>query len=162
MKNSRSFILLAILIGATQFTFGQNKTSDETKRIVESQNYIFKADRVVPQSGSSQFLTSDYDLTVLKSKIISYLPYFGRAYAPVLPGESGIKFTSRAFNYSVSKKGDKWEVLIQPDDVTGVQQMHLTIFDNGTASLYVINTNRESISYQGYIKEGRAVQKKAF
>ena len=161
MKIINAFLFFTLLIATSLSGTAQDKSVADFTRIVESRNYIFKAERVNPESGSSRLLTSDYDLTVSKDKLVSYLPYFGRAYAPVLSGESGIKFTSRAFNYSVSKKRDKWEVLIQPDDVSGVQQMHLTIFDNGTASLYVINTNRESISYQGYIKEG-AAKKRGF
>jgi hypothetical protein len=137
----------------------QEKTAAEIKQIVESQNYIFKAETVIPQSGSSRVLTPEYDLTVSGKKIISYLPYFGRAYAPVLPGEGGIKFTSTDFEYKKAKDGDKWEITIQPNDVNDVRQMHLTVFDNGRATLNVTNTNRQGISYNGYIKEG---EKKAF
>jgi hypothetical protein len=162
MKKTRTILFLFVAVAFSIIAFAQEKSATEIKQIVESQNYIFKAETVIPQSGSSRVLTPEYDLTVSCNKVISYLPYFGRAYTPVLPGEGGIKFTSTDFEYKKTKDGDKWEITIQPNDVNYVRQMHLTVFDNGKASLNVINTNRQGIAYHGYIKEGMMKEKKAF
>src|SRR6185436_5082371 len=56
------------------------------KLLVDSQNYVFVVQSAMPLSGRVRQLTSDYDLRVTKTSVISYLPYFGRAYqAPINP-----------------------------------------------------------------------------
>jgi hypothetical protein len=71
--------------------------------------------------------------------------------------EGGIKFTSTNFSYKVNarKKGG-WEVIIKPKDHDisswrDVQQMILNISPDGYASLSVLSTNRDPISFQGNI-----------
>jgi hypothetical protein len=165
MKNIKTFLVfftINILAGLS-IVKAQEKTPDEIKKIVESQNYIFKAQMVYPQSGSSRSLTSDYDLTITRDTIISFLPYFGRAYsAPVDPTKGGIKFTSTDFEYKPTKDGKSWGITIKPKDAPDVQQLYLDIFDNGNATLRVTSTNRQSISFNGYVKEGPPKGKKAF
>jgi hypothetical protein len=100
-------------------------------------------------------LTSLYDITISKDSVLSYLPYFGRAYrAPYNPDEVGLKFTSTKFDYTKTpNKKEGWDILIKPKDNTEVQQLSFTIFDNGSASLQVLSANRDPISFQGYIRE---------
>jgi len=165
MRNKKTFLLiLTFLISSCLLTIkAQDKNAGEVKKIVESKNYIFKAQSASPQTGSIRQLTSDYDLTISGSKVISYLPYFGRAYtAPIDPSEGGIKFTSTNFEYTAAKNSKGWEIMIRPKDAPEVQQLYLNVYDNGTASLNVISTNRQSISFNGNIKEGKAEQKKGF
>ena len=124
-----------------------------TKGLVDSQQYIFHAQTVSPMNGRQIFLTTDYTIKVSKDTIMTDLPYFGRAYsAPINPSEGGIRFTSTSFGYKVTprKKGG-WDITIQPKDARDVQQMILTIFDNGKADLRVNSNNRQPISFNGYI-----------
>jgi hypothetical protein len=151
---------LLTILGSSTVT-AQDLDAATVKNIVESKNFIFKAQSVAPMAGRIIPLTSDYDVVVNSNKVVSYLPYFGRAYSAPINSEGGIKFTSTRFDYTQSMKKDKWEVRIRPRDVTDVQDMYLTIFDNGRASLRVNNTNRQNISYDGYIVEGKG-EKKAF
>jgi hypothetical protein len=98
-------------------------------------------------------LTSDYSLTVRKDSVISYLPYFGRAYtAPIGKTSGGIEFTSTDFVYTSkqNKKGG-WQIEIKPNDETDVRQMLLTVSKNGYGSLSVTSNNRQAISFNGYI-----------
>lgn len=139
-----------------------NKTS--MTRAVETKNFIFKAETVTPQRGRMRQLTPEYDLTIRPDSVIAFLPYFGRAFtATVGPVDGGIKFTSTDFNYSsVKKKKNRWEITIIPKDGSDVRSLNLTVFDNGRASLQVINNNRDGISYNGYIQEGSPLGKKGF
>jgi hypothetical protein len=125
----------------------------EIKAIVEAQNYVFKAQTALPTAGSTRQLTSDYDLRVSKDTIISDLPYFGRAFtAPLNPSEGPLQFTTTRFQYMVSanKKGG-WNVTITPKDLTDPREIIMTIFDNGSASMVVNSTNRQPISFNGYV-----------
>lgn len=105
MKNIKVFLLFAASVMAgSSIIKAQNKKPDEVNTMIESRNYIFKARTVNPQNSVSRQLTSEYDLTVSRDTIISYLPYFGRAYvAPINPSEGGIKFTSPKFEYNPVK-----------------------------------------------------------
>jgi hypothetical protein len=102
-----------------------------------------------------QLNTSEYDLRIAGDSVISYLPYFGRAYsAPLDPSKSGIQFTSTNFKYEQSprKKGG-WNILIEPKDANDVRQLTLLVTESGSASLQVISNNRQSISFNGYVAE---------
>ncbi len=121
--------------------------------LVDSQAYVFIAQSAMPLSGRLRQLTSEYDLTVTRDQVISYLPYFGRAYSATLdPSQAGIEFTSNNFDYTkTGRKKGGWDISIRPKDYRDVQQLTLTITQDGYASLQVTSTNRQMISFNGYI-----------
>ncbi len=147
MNLYRKFILI-LLIGCTARLQAQDIAA-----LVSSQNYVFTAQSAMPMSGPVRQLSSDYNLKVSKTSIISSLPYFGQAYvAPMDPTKGGIQFTSKDFEYTATprKKGG-WDVLIKPKDYKDVQQMSLNISEAGYTTLQVTSANRQSISFNGYI-----------
>ena len=159
MKKTLLFLLVAALSQPALLHAQSTKADKQAektaaiKNMVDSQSYVFKAQSAMPMSGRTRQLTSDYDLKVTRDRIVSYLPYFGRAYtAPIDPSQGGIQFTSKDFDYTVTprKKGG-WDVLIKPKDYRDVQQMSLNITENGYASLQVTSTNRQAISFSGYV-----------
>jgi len=104
-------MLMAIGLGLATVSNAQNSKKEkaarqeqEIKNLIDSQKYVFKAQMVYPLGGRSRNLTSDYDLRVTKESVVSYLPYFGRAYSAT-PGSSsgGIEFTSKEFEYAVTQ-----------------------------------------------------------
>jgi len=149
-------LLLGSLAAHTQDT-KKDKDAEkiaQVKNLVDSQNYVFVAQSASPMSGRLRQLTPDYDLKVSKSSIVSYLPYFGRAYtAPLDPTQGGIQFTTKDFEYTATPRNKGgWDVLIKPKGYRDVQQMSLTISSTGYATLQVTSTNRQPISFNGYIK----------
>ncbi len=155
-----SLLFLAITVAAT----AQDKDASSIQQAIETKNFIFKASSATPQRGRMRQLTSEYELVVRPDTIISFLPYFGRAFtAPINPSDGGIKFTSTDFTYAAGeKKKSRWEIQINPKDVSDVTTLYLTIFDNGSASLRVNSLNRTAISFNGFVEEGKPVEKKAF
>ena len=134
--------------------------AEETARIINSMNYVFKAEHVNPFAGGGKELSSEYDVTVSKGKIVIFLPYFGTAYsAPLDVSEGGIKLTATHFDYKATQnKNGSWNIVIKPTekDMSGVkdaQLLRLSISADGFASLQVMCLNRESISFTGYIDE---------
>lgn len=123
--------------------------------LIQEQRYIFHAQTVLPMRGRSRSLTPEYDLVVMKDTVTAYLPYFGRAYsAPLDPTAGGIRFTSVNFEYSViDRKKGGWDILIKPADAPGVDQLRLTVSTSGYGSLQVTSTNRQPISFNGYVDE---------
>ena len=159
----KAVLFLCVLLLISVPSLNAQGKEKAVKEMVEAQQYIFKAQFVSPTSGLSRALTSDYDVTVFKNEVISYLPYFGRAYAaPIDPSKGGIMFTSNKFEYTkeTNKKGG-WDITITPKDAADVQELYLHISSNGYATLQVTSTNRQSISFSGYIEENKQ-PKKAF
>jgi hypothetical protein len=159
----KHMFLIAVL-SVTVAAYSQNNNPADTKAWVDAKNYIFTAQFASPQSGLTRPLTSTYELTVRPDSVEAFLPFFGRAYsAPIGQTDGGIKFTSAKFDYkTVKRKKNSWEITIRPRDITDVQQLNLSVFDNGTANLRVTSTNRQPISFTGYVTEGRPLNKKAF
>jgi hypothetical protein len=159
------FCVATLFTGSISLAQAQEDDKATNTRIVEEKNYIFKAQQALPMRGNSRMLTNEFDLVVTPDTVISFLPYFGRAYqAPVNPMEGGIKFTSTDFKYNSSSKSKKgmWKISIEPKDASGITALRLEIFDNGQASLHVTQTHKDPISFSGYIVEGKPRDKKAF
>jgi len=164
MKTLKNFIVLLLIVGAglniasAQNTKSAKKAAKEmaVKGKINGQRYTFLANYMLPQRGSGKSLTDNYDLRVTKDSVIAFLPYYGRAYYDVPYGgaDGGIKFTSTKFSYEVKdKKKGGWEITIKPNDVKNTNRLLLNISTDGYASLSVTSSNRDFITFDGYIKE---------
>ena len=159
----KTFIVFFITIVSGSITLrAQEKDAAEIQKMIDAKNFIFKAETANPQSGRTRQLTPEYDVTISGDKIVCFLPYYGRAYNAPVNSEGGIKFTSSDFSYDLKKIKKGWEITMKPRDLTDVQQLYLTAFTNGRATLQVTSNNRQSISFNGYIERGKEVEKKAF
>ena len=135
----------------------QELDKDQVKNLIENKNFVFKAQSASPMGGTNRPLTSEYDLRLLGDSVVTYLPYFGRAYTAPIPGESGgIRFTSTEFDYKAKqrRKGG-WEITIVPKDVNDVRQIMISVSENGWANLQVTSNTRQPISFNGYIVSGK-------
>jgi len=164
-----TLILAAILSVAALHTKAQTDSAT-TRRIINAQNFLFTATSANPMSssdinrimsrmpgntGSNINLTgSNYDLRITKDSVLAYLPYYGRSFTPSMnPDDAGTKFNSKKFKYTSTNKKKNWTIVIDPQDVKDSQRMTLYVTENGYATLTVNNSNRQSISYNGYISE---------
>lgn len=143
-----------MLVFATAgFAQSENK-EDLIKEAIESKQYVFKARSVIPATGPTRQLTSEYDLTVNKDSIIAYLPYFGKAYqASIGKTSDGINFTATKYSYKVSegKKGG-WQIDVKLKDADDVRQLNLNLSKDGYGTLHINNQNRQPISYTGKVE----------
>lgn len=148
-------VMMVIFTDRSGLAQDQSVTPEEkTATLIKSSEYVFTARTALPMRGSSRTLTSEYNLTVTPDSVVSYLPYFGRAYrAPMDPSKGGIQFTSTDFGYRVDdlKKGG-WRVTIQPKGEDDVRQMILTVSESGYGTLQVVGNHRQPISFYGIIR----------
>ena len=163
----RIFFLLAVVFTGLNTASGQSSKKErqaaktaEIKKMVDAGNYVFKANYANPMRGGQRTLTSEYDLKVSKDTIAAFLPYFGRAYvAPTDPTKGGIEFTCTNFDYTTKQaKNGNWDIVIKPKDknlneMTDVQSMRLSVTASGYASLSVTSSNRDAITFEGYIEK---------
>jgi len=163
-KLARLVVVSVMVLCCWQVAGAQNSRTErkakkeaEVKKMVDSSDYRFEANFAIPQGGGDHALTSLYDLKVKKDSIIAFLPYFGVSHMapPMGSDDGGIKFATTKFSYKQrEKKKGGWEITIKPTennitDWRDVQQMILTISPAGYASLTVISSNRDPISFSG-------------
>lgn len=131
------------------------EASGETlKQQVEAKRYVFVAQSESPQAGGVRQLTSLYTLTILPDTIISDLPYIGRTYQSTSGStDGGIKFTSLKFEYSSkNRKKGGWQINVKPKDVMNSPLFFITILSDGSVSMRISFTDRQSISFNGRLE----------
>jgi hypothetical protein len=171
MKTILKIVACLFIIGITTKApaYSQQSAKDKKaqkaatiKNIIEAKNFVFTAQTMMPMGGMSRNLTSFYDVRVSPDTIVSYLPYFGRAYsAPIDPSKNALDFTSTNFDYKVSnrKKGG-WDINIVSRDQPDNQRLSFAIFEDGSGTLQVTSNNRQPISYNGYVSERKPNRRK--
>lgn len=125
--------------------------SEEITQAINNDHWRFSANFVTPVYGRSQNLTSEYLVTLSNGKLTVGLPYYGKlnSAAGAFSGNP-MDFESTSFNLSKDTKAGSWLITIKSPNPE-VQSMVFTFYDNGTAQLNVIMTNRTGISYSGKV-----------
>ena len=105
-----------------------------------------------PTRGKAVNVAHDYSLEVRGDTLVSYLPYFGRAYSVPYGGGKGLNFTAPIMEYR-SEKGRRCSTTISMKvrNDEDIYMFVLEIFDDGNTSIDVRPQEREPISYSGNI-----------
>ena len=129
------------------------QTENATTTLLKAREYTFTAQSYSSTTVSMRQLTDDYSVRIKKDSVIGTLPYYGQSYnAQINVTDGGLKFTSAKFEYAfVEKKKGKCEITIRPKDDRTVQVMYLTVFSDASAELQVSSTNREPMTFYGYV-----------
>lgn len=160
MKTAKQLITIAVCLAGIFWAAGCSTPKEfvqlgpaDVSNLMSGKSFIFIAQRMNPMSGPQKPLTSYYDVVVSKDTVNSFLPYFGRSYVGIInTSESPLQFISTNFSYKVSEGKNGWEVAIAPNDRREIQSLNFTVFNNGSATLNVTSTNREAISFSGYVQ----------
>ncbi|SHM84226.1 protein of unknown function [Chitinophaga jiangningensis] len=127
----------------------------QVKGWVDAKQYVFVPQSAIPMGGRVVQLTGEFFLSVTKDSLVSYLPYYGRAYtAPMDPSKNSMDFKSKSFDYSTAdrKKGG-WDITIRPKDNRDVATINLSVSESGYGTLQVTSNSKQPISYNGYLRE---------
>lgn len=162
MKNIRwigifSFILF-VWIGGGNFLSAQTKQEKkeqkekEIKEEVSNGHFTISVDRALPMRGKSVHLTTLYSLELKGDSVVSYLPYFGRAYTAPYGGGNSMDFAEPITDYHLSytKKGAatiQFKAKTKEDNFA----FRLQIYPNGSTTIQVTPVNRQSITYYGEV-----------
>lgn len=155
-------IFLGLALGTSALTSSAQELPEaDVERLVQGRHFVFVPQTMSPQQPNFRNL-SGFDLTVTPDTLLSYLPYYGRAFsAPINSSKGALDFTSVKFDYKANKNDrNEWDIVMQPKDGSGVQTMDLTVYDNGRALLRVNSRDRQFISFNGYIMERPVVKKR--
>jgi len=154
-----NYLVWAIILSFTvlfHFSCSSSKTTvkENIKQQIENRNYKISVDYMIPAQGASRSLTSPYSLTIQGDTLISYLPYFGRAYNIPYGGGKGLNFTAPLFDYSLSfnSKGTA-NISLRARSEEDVFLYNIEIFNNWKATIRVTSNNRQEISFYGELEE---------
>ena len=151
----RIFFISAFAILFLNNIKAQDLTEAQVQNLVNAKHYSFEAQTATSQRGNLRQLTPRYSLQVKGDSLISSLPYFGRAYtAPINPSDAGYDFVSTNFDYKATeKKKGSYQISIHTKDKMNATDFLLTVYNNGSANLQVNSTERQPITFRGYMKE---------
>ncbi len=165
----KKLVLLSIVtILASTLCFAQSKegitkkekrakkkavTEKMVKELLESKDFIFEARHVIPMSGASINLTSEYDITIKNDSAFAYLPFFGVAYRVEYGSfEGGIKFEEPTKDYNLIMKKNIYAIEFTVDTDKDLFNCYLDISSSGYGTLKISSNNRQQISYHGILK----------
>lgn len=115
-------------------------------------HYKIIIDMMYPQRGRAINVTSDYSLEVRNDTLVSYLPYFGRAYSLPYGGGKGLNFSAPLRRYVATKaKKDMTRILAETKNEEDCYAFQIEVFDNGRGTVYLRSREREPVSYSGRI-----------
>lgn len=158
MKTKRQLFMwiLAVLVSLPMTLSAQSKKErkeqkkEAVKKIIVSENYKIDVNTAHPMRGRSIPLTSLYSLTIRNDSVISYLPYYGRAYSIPYGGGEGLIFSAplKEYTMEMDKKG-KAVIHFTARSPEDKFDYSIQVYPNGSASINVNMQNRQSISFQG-------------
>lgn len=157
-KKQILMLLLALLVGLPTLSAQSKKEKKEqkkeaVKKLIASENYKIDVRTALPMRGRSIPLTSPYSLEIRNDSVISYLPYFGRAYSIPYGGGDGLNFKAplKEYDMEMDKKENAVIKFIarNPEDK---YEYRVKVYSNGSASIDVNMQNRQSISFQGELE----------
>lgn len=121
--------------------------------VVDSQHYEFIPEYAISMNGNRTI--TDFFVKVSKTELRSYLPYYGVAnQVDYASNSSPFDFTSTNYTYSVvDHKNGGWNITIDINDSKYSKRLLLRVFENGKATLQVMGSNWEPMSYNGYVQE---------
>ena len=159
MKNVVVMICLSLAVFSCSTLTSAERAEREAKieravaKMLAEHRYAVTVNMMFPRNGRAQNVTSDYSLEVRGDSLVSYLPYYGRAYSVPFEGGKGLNFATLIKNYH-SEKGKKGNtrVEIEVDKTEDCNRHSLDTFPNGTTTIDVNDRERDPISYSGQME----------
>ena len=127
--------------------------SAKVTNALNNRDYKIVIDRMYPMKGSSRHVSYGYSVEVRNDTLISYLPYFGRAFNVPYGGGMGLNFSALISSYQefMKRNGQRHiEIGVTNDEDTYFYTIE--VFDNGCSSVDVRARQRERISYSGNVE----------
>ena len=111
---------------------------------------FLNVNRALPARGRSVTLTSPYSVEIRNDSVISYLPYYGRAYSIPYGGGEGLNFKAPLTDYKLEwDKKETAKIKFSARSEEDKFDFIIDVFSNGSSSIFVNMQNRQSISFQG-------------
>lgn len=154
MKNWFIFIVMAAALAGCATTAErmerEARTAAQVSEALASRHYTINVLMMYPQRGRAVNLTTNYSVEVKGDSLISYLPYFGRAYNVPYGGGKGLNFIAPITGYQTEtdRKGMTRVVLTTENEEDRYQYV-LEVSSSGDSYVQVQSRQRDFIRYSG-------------
>ena len=147
-------VLVSVFFAAcsSQNEVASSFTQQEIAQAINNNRWIFTANNAMPSYGRSRIVTGGYIVSLRGDSLNVSLPYYGKLNSPS-GALNGNPLDFRSTNFKIEKqekKAGEWMVTISRPDAE-VQSLLFTFFDNGTAQVNIVMTNRSGISFSGKV-----------
>jgi hypothetical protein len=130
-KNMRKILITSVmaltawvmLVGCATAEERAARAAEQAKAVktaLQERNYQIAVNRMYPSRGASKTVSSGYTVEVRNDSLISYLPYFGRAYDVPYGGGNGLNFSAPFVVMrhwaELHQEGDFWCGQFQTDE----------------------------------------------
>ncbi|MEH6764907.1 MAG: DUF4251 domain-containing protein [Aequorivita antarctica] len=134
-------------------TSQETENTSNIENLLNSKTFEFVANTAFPTSGTPKNLVgSGYSVSFSPEKIVSNLPFYGRAYGGMALGrDKGMRFQGNPKNFTI-EKNKEYKVNTTVNDEGNTYVIALSVNDSGYASLTISSNDRGAISYQGEVK----------
>lgn len=154
MKNWIIIIVMAATLAGCATTAErmerEARTAAQVSEALASRHYTINVLMMYPQRGRAVNLTTNYSVEVKGDSLISYLPYFGRAYNVPYGGGKGLNFIAPITGYQTEtdRKGMTRVVLTTENEEDRYQYV-LEVSSSGDSYIQVQSRQRDFIRYSG-------------
>ncbi|MBK5213831.1 MAG: DUF4251 domain-containing protein [Flavobacteriaceae bacterium] len=151
------FILGSVKAQENAIKANTNQETNDTNNIenlLNSKTFEFVANTAYPTSGIPKNLVgSNYSVTFSPEKIVSNLPFYGRAYSGMALGrDKGMRFQGKPENFTIEKNKEyQGSATVNAENDT--YEISLSVSSSGYATITISSNDRGTISYQGEIVE---------
>lgn len=147
-------VVLGLLTACSTMTAAERaEKALAVERALASRHYVVDVQMMYPRSGRAVNVSSNYSLEIKGDTVVSYLPYFGRAFSIPYGGGKAFNFSAPIISYeSASDQKGKTYVRLVTDNEEDVITFQLEIFDNGQTTIDVQAREREPITYSGELE----------
>lgn len=102
-------VVLGLLTACSTMTAAERaEKALAVERALASRHYVVDVQMMYPRSGRAVNVSSNYSLEIKGDTVVSYLPYFGRAYSIPYGGGKAFNFSAPIISYeSASDQKEK-------------------------------------------------------
>ena len=127
------------------------KVAQSVEKALAERRYTVSINTMLPRRGKVVNVSPDYSLEVKGDTLVSYLPYFGRAYNVPYGGGKGLRFKAPITGYFVdSTHRNRHIIYIDAVDTEDSYSYIITLFDAGNAAVSVTPRQRSHIEFTGH------------
>lgn len=162
-KMKSKILMFIVVISAAILLSGCASSEEKAAQMAElsanvtnalnNRDYKIAVDRMYPMRGGSRHVSFGYSVEVRNDTLISYLPYFGRAYNVPYGGGKGLNYTAPIESYQeFMKRNGQRHIEIGVSNEEDTYFYTISVFENGNSMVDVRSRQRERISYSGNIE----------
>jgi len=153
------FVLSNPIIAQSKKELKKQKAAKEylkTKNLIESGVYTFIAISANTQKGRRIDLSTNYNsLKFDNAHVIADLPFFGFSQVSSFNSDGGIIFDIENTDFEIEYNDKKHKITIKfvAKNKTESFDLLLTVYSNASAALSITSNQRDSMRYQGDVKD---------